>query len=105
MAASGYDCKLPTGLALEIPPGYVGLVFPRSSTREKFDYFHHGVLDPDYRGEAHICFRPTRSFIVEVGQRIAQLVVVACPRFDIVDAPELSETARGEKGFGSTNVR
>jgi dUTP pyrophosphatase len=95
--------RIPTGLALEIPPGYVGLIRPRSSAAERGINVVSATIDSDYRGEVQI--QVQAPVTVKHGDRIAQLVIVAAPQFWIVEADELSETERGERGFGSTNVQ
>lgn len=101
-----------TGLAMEIPEGYVGLVFPRSSIANKGLTLTNcvGVIDSNYRGEIMAKFKPTGYFknaqsepqIYKVGERIAQLIIMPYPVIDLVEADELSDTDRGEGGYGST---
>lgn len=105
--APGQTCKIPTGLALEIPIGYAGLIFARSGLACKHALAPAnkvGVIDSDYRGEVLVFLHNhgTVPQIVNAGDRIAQLVVVACPQADFLAVEELSNTARGENGFGST---
>lgn len=97
-----------TGLAVEIPQGHVGLLFPRSSIF-KTDLFLSncvGIIDSDYRGEIKAvfrrCYSPNDFVQYKTGDRIAQLVIMAIPQFNIVESQELSETQRGEGGYGST---
>ena len=97
----------PTGLALEIPEGHVGLVFCRSSmgVRHNVNLANGvGVIDSDYRGEVMVSLHNfgKERYVVGPGQRIAQLVIVpvALPRLE--EARELSSTQRGTGGFGST---
>jgi len=99
-----------TGLAVEIPEGMVGLVFPRSSVRN-FDLIMAnsvGVIDSGYRGEIIVTFNvKNRSDIQKVyaeGDRIAQLVIVPVPLITYAETQELSETNRGTEGHGSTGV-
>lgn len=100
-----------TGLALEIPEGYVGLLFPRSSI-SKYDLSLTncvGVIDSGYRGEVIVKFRNTRTDekyakIYSKGDRVAQLIVMPYPKITLVEAQELSQTERGEGGFGSTGI-
>lgn len=99
-----------TGIAVEIPEGMVGLVFPRSSVRN-YDLFMSnsvGVIDSGYRGEIMVTFNVKNpSGIQEIyteGDRIAQLVIVPVPLIQYAETQELSETARGEGGHGSTGV-
>ena len=99
-----------TGLAFEIPLGYVGLIFPRSSISGKDLTLSNsvGVVDSGYRGEVKFRFketgRKTWPNMYEVGDRIGQLVVMPIPEVNLVEVKELSLSERGEKGFGSTNV-
>jgi dUTP pyrophosphatase len=95
-----------TGLAVEIPEGMVGLVFPRSSVRNYgLDMSNCvGVIDSGYRGEIMVTFniRFMQPEIYEIGDRIAQLVIMPVPLVQYAEVDELSETQRGEKGHGST---
>ena len=96
-----------TGLAMEIPAGYVGLVFPRSSIR-KYDLSLTncvGVIDSGYRGEIQATFRRHKgvaSTDYEVGDKIAQIIIVPYPSIEFIETDELSETERGTGGFGSS---
>ena len=100
-----------TGLAVEIPEGMVGLVFPRSSVRN-YDLTMSnsvGVIDSGYRGEIMVTFnmkwgQPGQKEVYEVGDRIAQLVIVPVPLITYAETQELSETTRGTGGHGSTGV-
>lgn len=99
--------KVGYGLALEIPPGFVGLVFPRSSVHKTGLVMSNcvGVIDSGYRGEVRSVFYvPAGAKPFAVGDRCAQLIVLPFPRVQPVEAEELSETARGEGGFGSTGA-
>lgn len=105
-----------TGLAFEIPDGYVGLVFPRSSLCKKDLSLSNsvGVIDSGYRGE--VSFKFKRTVVLddgsgklpyqeyEVGERIGQIIVLPFPKIEFVDVPELSETERGTRGYGSTGA-
>ena len=97
-----------TGLAVEIPEGMVGLVFPRSSVRN-YDLSMAnsvGVIDSGYRGEIMVTFNVLNLHTVEnsyqVGDRIAQLIIMPVPLAKYVEVEELSETQRGTDGHGST---
>jgi dUTP pyrophosphatase len=97
-----------TGLAVEIPEGMVGLVFPRSSVRN-YDLSMAnsvGVIDSGYRGEIMVTFNILNLHTVEnsyqVGDRIAQLIIMPVPLAKYVEVEELSETQRGTEGHGST---
>lgn len=97
-----------TGIAVEIPEGMVGLVFPRSSIRN-YDLAMSnsvGVIDSGYRGEIMVTFNVKNPSepqeIYTEGDRIAQLVIVPVPLIQYTEVEELSETQRGEQGHGST---
>ena len=97
-----------TDLAVEIPEGYVGLVFQRSSVANKSIILTNcvGVIDSGYRGEILGKFRSTTDVVPAIykpGERFAQLVIVPYLNVDLEEVTELSETDRGEGGFGSTN--
>lgn len=98
------------GVAMEIPKGFVGLVFPRSSIR-KYDLNLTncvGVIDSGYRGELQATFKKTNwlkgenSEKYEIGDRGAQIMILAYPQIDFVETNTLSNTDRGDGGFGST---
>jgi dUTP pyrophosphatase len=96
------------GLAIEIPEGYVGLLFPRSSNSKTDLYLtnHVGVVDSGYRGEIMFKFRPINGLlnakVFQVGERVGQLLIIPYPQIELVESDELSDTERGEGGFGST---
>lgn len=98
--------KFDTGIAVEIPPGYVGLVFPRSSICKTGLSLANsvGVIDSDYRGSISFVFYKGAELIepYSYGDRIGQLLIVPIPEVEFVEAEELSETERGEGGYGST---
>ena len=97
-----------TGLAIEIPAGYVGLIFPRSSNSKTDLYLtnHVGVIDSGYRGEIRFKYRPIHGLldagIYQRYDRVGQLIIMPYPpiEFDVVDT--LSDSERGAGGFGST---
>jgi dUTP pyrophosphatase len=92
------------GIALEIPKGFVGLVFPRSSIR-KYDLSltnSVGVIDSGYRGEIQATFKRSGVYAYAVGDRGAQIMIIPHPHVDFVEVNELTNTERGEGGFGST---
>lgn len=97
-----------TGLAVEIPEGYVGLIFPRSSNYKKDVFMTNsvGVIDSGFRGEILVCFKDRdegkKHYPYEVGDRIAQLIILPYPTVEFEEADELSETERGAGGHGST---
>ena len=97
------------GIAIEIPKGYVGLVFPRSSVRNQDLILSNcvGVIDSGYRGELQATFKKTDgldSIKYKVGDRGAQIIILPYPTIYMTEVPELSDTERGDGGFGSTGV-
>lgn len=98
--------KFGTGIAVEIPQDFVGLIFPRSSVCKTMHRMANavGVIDSDYRGEISAVFDGTGAAMADydIGDRIAQLVIVPIPAVELVEAETLSETARGAGGYGST---
>ncbi|GHV73608.1 deoxyuridine 5'-triphosphate nucleotidohydrolase [Spirochaetia bacterium] len=101
--------RIPTGLALEITPGYEAQVRPRSGLAAKWGVTvlnSPGTIDSDYRGELGIILvnLGQEPFTVHDGDRIAQLVIAPVCRARMVEAASLSGTERGEGGFGSTGI-
>lgn len=99
--------KIDTGLKVQIPQGYFGAVYPRSSTGVKRKLMLAntiGVIDSDYRGEIMIYFYNygDEAQIIKNGDRLAQLVIQPYQQFDIEVVDYLDESDRGEGGFGST---
>jgi dUTP pyrophosphatase len=118
-----------TGIALELPEGYEGQIRPRSSI-SKYDLVlangGPGTIDESYRGEIIVRFKPVDRFaqgpfvsglfptvstqnidklrVYHKGDRIAQLVIVPVPRVELIEVENLSETARGTGGFGSSGT-
>ena len=95
------------GIAMEIPEGFVGLVFPRSSIRNTEIMLSNsvGVIDSGYRGELQATFNKLNgldSISYKVGERVCQIVIVPTPVVQVKIVDELSETERGEGGFGSS---
>ena len=98
---------IPTGIAVEIPKGYEGQVRPRSGLGLKYGLTvinTPGTIDSGYRGEVHVTLLNlgTEPFQVKKGMRIAQLAIRPVPRVEFIEVEELSDTERGEGGFGST---
>lgn len=112
-----------TDLAFEIPEGYVGLLFPRSSVRNQDLMLKNsvGVVDASYRGEIKFSFYRTEKLsneikmlnqqsitteiettIYQVGERCGQIVIMKIPDIEMVESDELSETDRGTQGYGSS---
>lgn len=99
--------KIGTGLALEIPDGYYGAIFARSglATKEGLRPANCvGICDSDYRGEYIVAVHndSNEDRIIESKERIAQLIVMQYPHITFEEVDELSDTSRGEGGFGST---
>lgn len=104
-----------TSLAFEIPSGYVGLLFPRSSNTKKDLILGNsvGVIDSGYRGEVVFKFKRTADQLIKVvnvdeiysvGDRIGQIIILPYPKIEFVEVDELSNSERGNGGFGSTDA-
>jgi dUTP pyrophosphatase len=97
-----------TGIAIEIPAGHAGLVLPRSGLARKHGIAlvnSPGLIDSGYRGEIRVLLLntdPAETFRVAAGDRIAQLVIAPIAIAEPVEAPSLTESERGEGGFGSS---
>jgi dUTP pyrophosphatase len=99
-----------TGLFIELPIGYEAQVRPRSGLAAKKGITvlnSPGTVDADYRGEIGVILVNLSSepLVIENGERIAQLIIAKHERAEWIEVEELSETSRGEGGFGSTGVR
>lgn len=117
-----------TGLAIEIPSGYVGLIFPRSSlcSKDLILSNHVGVIDSGYRGSIKAKFKLDVTYerianieeksityygagglcyseIYAIGERCMQLIILPYPQIEFIEVDELSSTERGSGGYGSTN--
>lgn len=120
-SAAGYDLyavsveelphnviKYHTGIAVEIPEGYVGLIFPRSSIIKQGLSMSNavGVIDSDFRNEmSAVFYKNSDSEVYKPGDRVCQLVIMPIPAIEFIEVDELSETDRGAGGFGSTGLR
>lgn len=97
-----------TGLAMEIPRGYVGLLFPRSSISKTAHSLRNavGVIDSGYRGEIMLKYdiNIQNSPVYSVGDRIAQIIIMPYPEVQFDEVFELSKTQRGSGGFGSSGT-
>lgn len=95
-----------TGICVEIPQGYVGLLLPRSSVYKVQLQQANGVgiIDSGYRGELVFKYRILKqhSSRYEIGERIGQLVILPIPQVEMEEASELDDSIRGKSGFGST---
>jgi dUTP pyrophosphatase len=109
--APGERAVVPTGIAVAIPEGYAGFVQPRSglAAREGITIVNApGLIDSGYRGEIRVILLNTdgsETFVAEPGERIAQLVVLPVPGFELVEVSELPASERGARGFGSSRAR
>ena len=97
-----------TGIAVEIPEGYFGLLLPRSSVFKKSLALTNsaGVIDSGYRGEIVAKFRTTTDVVPSIykdGEKFAQLLILPVPEVTFTEALELSDTERGDGGYGSTD--
>lgn len=106
---TGGRALVPTGVSLQLQPGFEAQVRPRSGLALRFGVTvlnAPGTIDWDYRGEVKVLLVNfgTEAFSIERGARIAQLVVAAVERVDVVDAAALDRSERGEGGFGSTGL-
>ena len=117
ISKNGEYVEYGTGIAVEIPEGYVGLIFARSSISKTSLILanHVGVVDSGYRGEIKFRFKDTDmryndysqlyycgETVYEVGNKIGQLVIVPYPQIEWSETDELSDSNRGNGGFGST---
>jgi dUTP pyrophosphatase len=103
-----------TAISVEIPKGYVGLLFPRSSITKTNMMLGNsvGVIDSDYRGEIMFRFKVLEDSrnvfkytkIYKQGEKVGQLLLVAAPKLEVEEVKDLEETERGDGGFGSTGV-
>ena len=98
---------VPTGISIEIPEGFVGLVWDKSGLALKGIKTMAGVIDSGYRGEIRIVLinLEKSDFKIENGTKIAQLLIQPVARAEILESHELSDTARGHKAFGSTGLK
>ena len=98
---------VPTGIAVKIPEGFVGIVRGRSGNSfNKHIELHHGVIDSDYIGEIklNVINNSKFNFSFMFGDRLAQLLILPIPQVNVIEVEELEETNRGDKGFGSSGV-
>ena len=108
--AAGYThefIEYDTGLAVEIPQGYFGAIFPRSSISKTSLSLCNavGVVDSNYRGSIKFRFRVSRiNGTYKKGDRIGQLIILPYPKVEPTEVEELSDTNRGNKGFGSSGA-
>lgn len=97
--------KLHFGLAFEIPSGYVGYIFPRSSCYKQRQILSNsvGVLDSGYRGEVSaVMIGNNKDYMYKKGDRAAQIIIMPIPHIEFEEVETLSETERGTGGYGSS---
>jgi dUTP pyrophosphatase len=102
---SGERVQAKTGIAMEIPEGYVGLIWDKSGLSQKHGLKTlGGVIDAGYRGEVIVGVTnlSEETYTVEVGHKIAQMLIQKVEAPEFIEVGELSQSNRGEKGFGST---
>lgn len=104
-----------TGLAFEIPEGFVGLLFPRSSNIKKDLILGNsvGVIDSGYRGEVVFKFKKQKKYnwstedsgdFYNIGDRIGQIIIMPYPKIEFIEVNELKDSERGDGGFGSSGA-
>lgn len=101
----GERLQIKTGIAMEIPDGYVGLIWDKSGLSHKFGLRTlGGVVDSGYRGEILIGMYNlgTEPYVFEVGNKVAQMLIQKVEQPSIIEVESLSESVRGDKAFGST---
>ena len=106
----GERAAISTGIAVALPAGYAGFVQPRSglAARNGITIVNApGLIDSGYRGEVKVVLLNTdrnETFVAEIGDRIAQLVVLPVPVVEAIEVQELPESTRGARGFGSSQL-
>lgn len=110
LLSPGWSVDVPIGFEIELPPGHEGQVRPRSglAARHRITVLNTpGTIDSDFRGEIIVMLtnHGREPFVINRGDRIAQLVITPVVRAHVAIAEELSQTARGQNGLGSTGVQ
>ncbi|MFO7924438.1 MAG: dUTP diphosphatase [Bacteroidales bacterium] len=100
-------CLVPTGMYIELPPGYEAQIRPRSGLANKYGVTvlnSPGTIDADYRGEIKVIIvnLSDNDFIINNGERICQMVIQKCINIELQETDELNNTVRGSGGFGHT---
>lgn len=100
----GSNIKYGFGIAIEIPIGFVGYVFPRSSCFKQGQILSNsvGVIDSGYRGEISAVMTGVSMSKYNIGDRVAQIIIMPIPSIEFMESEDLSETERGCGGYGST---
>jgi dUTP pyrophosphatase len=104
---AGARMRIPTGIEIEVPPGFQGQVVPRSGLADRAGISLTncvGTIDSDYRGEVQVLLinHGSAPYTFKRGERIAQLVLIPIPRVEVLAVEELSQSVRDRGGFGST---
>ena len=105
LGSTGVFVEICTGISVEIPTGYVGLVFPRSSITKTKHFLRNsvGVIDSGYRGEIKLRFSLDESpSSYQIGDKVAQIIFIKLPTVELIEVEELSTSDRGTGGFGSS---
>lgn len=108
LVPAGKRCMIGTGIAVEFPENYVGRICDRSGMAVKKGlHVLAGVIDPDYRGEWKVVLLNTseEDVMIEAQTRIAQVLFYQVANFQVTEVSELTDTSRGEGGFGSTGAK
>lgn len=102
----GITTTYKTGLAFQIPEGYVGLLYPRSSVAKTQQLLANsvGVIDSDYRGEIMFKYQRLAHNTYNVGDRVGQMMILPVPSVELEEVDDLEETTRGHGAFGSTGA-
>jgi dUTP pyrophosphatase len=103
--SEGIFTEICTGLSFEIPKGYVGFVFPRSSISKTKHFLRNsvGVIDSGYRGEVKLRFSTDESNTsYKIGDRVGQIVFIKLPKIELIESDYLSDSQRSKGGFGSS---
>ena len=100
----GARIPLPTDVAMAIPHGFVGILKSRSSMACRYLSTEAGVIDSDFRGNIKVLLHNhgTENVVVHKGDKIAQMIILPIPSFELMETDALDATERGEDGFGST---
>ena len=100
----GVTVLVSTGISMAIPPGYVGLIWDRSSMGVKGIHRHAGVIDSGYRGHIKVCLHNGSEEVYHIkrGDRIAQMIIQQAPAFELKQVDSLDDSERGDGGFGSS---
>ena len=96
-----------TGISFDIPEKYVGLIWPRSGMAVKYGIdVYAGVIDAGYRGEVGVCLfnSSNKDFYIQTGDRIAQVLFQKISQHKLIEVSDLSNSDRGQKGFGSSGI-